>query len=415
MAALLAFTAGPPAAAAPVPGSSCPVFPADNAWHADVSGLPVHPSSDAWLAAMGGPTRRLHPDFGPAGPGERPYGIPYVVVPGARARVPVAFEYADESDPGPYPLAADTPIEGGSDRHALIIDRDRCVLYELYATEYDPAGSRAGSGAVWDLRSNALRPATWTSADAAGLPILAGLVRRDEVAAGLVDHAIRVTAQRTDRSWLWPARHQAGAARDPALPPMGARFRLKAGFDVGRFRPDTQVVLRAMQRHGVLLADNGSNWFLTGTSEEGWDTRMLDELKSVAAASFEAVDASSLVVDPDSGQVRGGAGAAQVAPPPTTTGAPNTTTTIRARPPAVPTTVPVDPTSATTGPPPSSTTTTPAAGGVGSPGVRRGMAAAPDGPDEGRPVGPALGGLGGLAAVGTFARRRLRRPPGTSA
>ena len=307
-----------------MPGSGCTLFPADNVWHADVSTLPVHPSGGAWLASMGGPGVRLHPDFGPAGPGEQPYGIPYTVVPGDAAKVAVAFEYADESDPGPYPFAADTPVEGGSDRHALMVDRDRCVLYELFAATYDAAGSTAGSGAVWDLRSNALRPAGWTSADAAGLPILPGLLRRDEVAAGAVDHAIRMTARRTDRSYVWPARHHAGAASDPSLPPMGARFRLKASFDVSRFRPDTQVVLRAMQRHGMILADNGSDWYFTGTSEPGWDTGMLDELESVPAGELEAVDASSLLVEPDSGRVR--AAPTPAAPVTTTTAAPVATT-----------------------------------------------------------------------------------------
>jgi hypothetical protein len=286
---------------------------------------------------MGGPERRLHPDFGPAGPGEQPYGIPYVVVGGSQPKMTVGFEYDDESDAGPYPLAADTPIEGGSDRHALMIDRDTCKLYELFATTWDPVAPTAGSGAIWDLRSNGLRPAGWTSADAAGLPIFAGLVRRDEVAAGHIDHAIRITASRTDRSYVWPARHHAGAARDPNLPPMGARFRLKAGFDISRFRADTQVVLRAMQRHGVILADNGSNWYFTGTSEQGWDTAMLDELKSVPAGQFEAVDASSLMVSPDSGQMRAGA-AAQPAPAPSTSPAPpapapsTTTTRLASRP-----------------------------------------------------------------------------------
>ena len=255
---------------------------------------------------MGGPTVRLHPDFGPSDTAQ-PYGIPYATVAGDYRRVNVSFDYADESDPGPYPFGPDTPIEGGSDRHALVIDRDACRLFELFDAHYADGGSTAGSGAVYDLRSNALRPAGWTSADAAGLPILAGLVRRDEVAAGDIDHAIRMTASRTDRRFVWPARHHAGAADDPTLPPMGAWFRLRATFDVSRFRPDTQVILRAMQRHGMVLADNGSNWYFTGASEPGWDPAMLDELKSVTAAEFEAVDVSSLMVNPDSGQVKGGA------------------------------------------------------------------------------------------------------------
>ncbi|HYH50076.1 MAG TPA: hypothetical protein VEG38_11070, partial [Acidimicrobiia bacterium] len=179
-------------------------------------------------------------------------------------------------------------------------------LYELYAADWNGGRPTAGSGAVWDLRSHALRPSGWTSADAAGLPILPGLLRRDEVAAGEVDHAIRLTARRTDRSFVWPARHQAGAARDPALPPMGAWFRLKADFDLSRFRPDTQVVLRAMQRHGLILADNGSDWYFTGTSEPGWDTALLNQLKTVPAGAFEAVDTSPLMADPDSGRVVSG-------------------------------------------------------------------------------------------------------------
>jgi hypothetical protein len=335
------------AGAQPPPGAaSCPLFPADDVWHADISGLPVHGRSAAWLAAMGGPDRRLHPDFGPSGEA-MPYGIPYTVVDSRHQRVSVAFEYDDESDPGPYPFGPDTPIESGSDRHALMLDAESCVLYELYAAQYAAGGgSTAGSGAVWNLRSHALRPAGWTSADAAGLPILPGLLRKDEVAAGVVDHAIRITAQRTDRSYVWPARHHAGAANDPNLPPMGARFRLKAGFDVGRFRPDTQVVLRAMQRHGVILADNGSNWYFTGTAEHGWDTRLLDELKTVPAGAFEAVDASSLMVDPNSGLVRGGTGGA-TAPPVTARPRPSS------RPPAAAPAV-----STTVAPPPSSTTST---------------------------------------------------------
>ncbi|MDQ1374872.1 MAG: hypothetical protein QOJ09_2210, partial [Actinomycetota bacterium] len=315
-AAVLAW--GGPARSAPAGAPGCPLFPSDDVWHADISSLPVHARSPVWLSAMGGPDRRLHPDFGPSGQAQ-PYGIPYAVVHSGHQRVHVQFDYADESDPGPYPFGPDIPVESGSDRHALMLDGDGCTLYELYAAQYSSGGSTAGSGAVWNLRSHALRPAGWTSADAAGLPILPGLLRRDEVAAGLVDHAIRVTAQRTDRSYLWPARHQAGAADDPSLPPMGARFRLRAGFDVSRFRPDTQVVLRAMQRYGLILADNGSNWFFTGTAEDGWDTAMLDELKTVPAGAFDAIDESSLMVDPNSGQARGGTAPAA---PPTTRRAP---------------------------------------------------------------------------------------------
>ena len=316
-----AVAAVAPSAAVPPPGApACPLFPADNVWHADVSKLPVHPQGAAWMASIGGPGVRLHPDFGPSDTSQ-PYGIPYTTVAGSYQKVNVSFDYADESDPGPYPFGPDTPVEGGSDRHALVIDREACRLYELFDAHYAEDGSTAGSGAVFDLRSNGLRPAGWTSADAAGLPILAGLVRRDEVAAGVIDHAIRMTASRTDRRYIWPARHQAGAAEDPTLPPMGAWFRLRSSFDVSGFRPDTQVILRAMQKHGMVLADNGSNWYFTGASEPGWEPAMLDELKSVTAANFEAVDVSSLMVHPDSGQVKGGAAPAPAPAPAASAGA----------------------------------------------------------------------------------------------
>ncbi len=397
-----------PARAAP-PGADCRLFPDDNVWHADVSRLPVHPRSGAWITSMGGPGRRLHPDFGPAGPGEQPYGIPYVVVDGSHAKVAVSFDYEDESDAGPYPFGSDTPIEGGSDRHALMVDRSTCTLYELFAADWDAAGPTAGSGAVWDLRSHALRPAGWTSADAAGLPILPGLLRKDEVAAGVVDHAIRVTASRTDRSFLWPARHQAGVARDPNLPPMGARFRLRSDFDLSPFREATRVVLRAMQRHGLIVADNGSDWYFTGTSEPGWDTALLDELKRVPAGAFEAVDASSLMVDPDSGEVAG------AAPAPTTTSttvAPTTTTTAPAAPSATVTRPKPKPMATTTAPattaPPATaetattTTTAPPAAADPKPPATA-LASAPDSRDGN--VSPlwfaagfaAAGGLGVLA------------------
>ncbi len=303
LAALLATLAAAPAGAIPPPGASgCRVFPSDNVWHSDISRLPVHARSRDWLASMSASSRHLHPDFGPSGEA-MPYGIPYIVVPSSHEKVSVEFDYADESDAGPYPFGNDTPIEGGSDRHAIMVD-NTCTLYELYAAEYAPGGSTAGSGAIWNLRSNKLRPAGWTSADAAGLPIFAGVVRLDEVKAGVVDHAIRVTASRTDRSYIWPARHQAGAARNANLPPMGARFRLKRGFSTSEFRSDTRVILTAMKRYGLIVADNGSDWFFQGTAENGWSAAMLDELKSIPAGAFEAVNASSLMVDPNSGRVR---------------------------------------------------------------------------------------------------------------
>jgi ribosomal protein L24E len=185
-----------------------------------------------------------------------------------------------------------------------MVDATTCTLYELFDARYSSSGSTAGSGAIWNLRSNALRPSTWTSADAAGLPILPGLLRVDEVLSGVVSHAIRFTAAQTDRSFVWPARHQAGGASDPNLPPMGARFRLKANFDISAFQPETQVILRAMQHYGLILADNGSNWYFGGASQDGWDNGVLDQLKSIPASAFDAVDESSLMIDPNSGQAR---------------------------------------------------------------------------------------------------------------
>ncbi len=222
--------------------------------------------------------------------------------------VPITFQYADQSDPGPYPFGADTPIEGGQqstgDRHAIMVDPATCTLYELWDAQYSPTGSTAGSGAIWNLDSDALRPAGWTSADAAGLPILPGLVRYDEVQSGVITHAIRMTAESTDTSYIWPARHEAGSSSDPDLPPMGARFRLKASFDISGYSPQAQVVLRAMQQYGLILADNGSNWYFGGTADDDWPLSLVDELKTVPASAFEAVDESSLMIDPNSGQAR---------------------------------------------------------------------------------------------------------------
>jgi putative cell wall-binding protein len=290
----------------------CPIFPADNVWNADISQLPVHARSANWLASMAASTTHLHPDFGPSyGAQPVPYGIPFTVVTDSHPKVQVSFTYASESDPGPYPFGSDTPIEGGpsatGDRHAIMVDSGTCELYELFDAHYASSGSTAGSGATWDLYSDALRPAGWTSADAAGLPILAGLLRPDEVAAGVVTHAIRMTAVQTDRSYVWPARHQAGTRSDATLPPMGARFRLNAGFDVSGYRPDSQVVLAAMKRYGMILADNGSNWYFGGSSDTSWDPALIDDLKRVPASAFEAVDESSLMVSADSGATTGGA------------------------------------------------------------------------------------------------------------
>jgi hypothetical protein len=293
--------------------AGCAVFPADNVWNTPVDTLPPDANSDAYVATIGADAH-VHADFGsgdwPPGSGA-PIGIPYVDVPGSQPRVPVTFEYDDESDPGPYPIPPNAPIEGGSegdgDRHVLVVDRDNCLLYELfYAFPQDGGSSwQAGSGAVFDLASHALRPAGWTSADAAGLPILPGLVRYEEVAAGHIRHALRFTAPQTREAYVWPARHEASDLTGEEYPPMGQRFRLRAGFDLSGFSPQVQVILQALKTYGMMLADNGSAWYISGVPDERWDNDVLHELHQVYGSDFVAVDLSSLMVDPDSGQVRG--------------------------------------------------------------------------------------------------------------
>jgi hypothetical protein len=339
-AGFLLAAASPAAMASAPPGApNCPILLENNVWHADVSGLPVNAHNGAWVGNMNAASTRLHPDFGSSGDPNAPYGIPWTAVPDSHSKVTPSFDYADESDPGPYPFGPDTPIEGGQqasgDRHALMIDKDTCVLYELYNANWNGGHPTAGSGAVFDLKSNALRPDKWTSADAAGLPILPGLLRLDEVQAGHVDHAIRFTAQRTDRSYLWPARHQAGAASDANLPPMGARFRLRADFNMAGYRSDTQVVLRAMQHYGLILADNGSNWYFQGEAINNWDDGFISDLKRVPANAFEAVDESSLMINPNSGEYRG------APPPPPTTAKPAPKPLAKAAPKGVVSAVPV--------------------------------------------------------------------------
>jgi hypothetical protein len=291
-------------AAATVDG--CPVFPADNVWNARVDMLPVDSHSDAYIATIGAATG-LHPDFGADWNGG-PFGIPYTSVPGSQPLVTVTFDYVTESDPGPYPIPPDAPVEGGSDRHVLVVDRDDCKLYEMWNARRQPGGSwRAGSGAVFDLNSNDLRPDTWTSADAAGLPILPGLVRYDEVAAGAIHHALRFTAENTQQAYVWPARHYASTSTNPARPPMGQRFRLKASYTIpAHFSPEVKVILTALKTYGMFLADNGSNWYISGAPDSRWnDDRLVNELRQVKGSDFEAVDESGLMVDPDSGQVSG--------------------------------------------------------------------------------------------------------------
>jgi hypothetical protein len=292
-----------------IPGTSCNAFPDDSWWHADISKLAVHPRSADWLSHMSMGVK-LHPDFGPSfGAITVPYGIPITVVGGSHPRVTVSFQYASQSDKVRYPLGADSAVEGGQwktgDRHVIIVRKDNCQLYETWATTKKDGKWFAGSGATWDLNSNALRPRGWTSADAAGLPILPGLLRLEEVKAGNIDHAIRFTTNVSDRKYLWPARHQAGGISDSAYPPMGARFRLKASYKVASsLRADTKAVLKAMKTYGMVLADNGSPWYFQGTAEDGWPNALLDELKQVPASAFEAVDTSPLRISPDSMQVK---------------------------------------------------------------------------------------------------------------
>jgi len=294
-----------------LPGAPrCPLMPIDSYWHADVRNLPVHPRSDAWVAAIGADSP-VHPDFGSGLWDGGPIGIPYTTAGAETPAVAVALGYAEESDPGPYPIPPDPPIEGGpdadGDRHVLVVERDACVLYELFDAHPQPDGSWwAGSGAIFDLLGYDLRPSGWTSADAAGLPILPGLVRHDEVAAGRVGHAIRFTAPLTQRAFVWPARHFASTSTDPDRPPMGAWFRLKGSVDPASFSPAVQPIVVALQRHGMLLADNGSSWFLSGVPDERWDNDALRELRGLTGLDFEAVDASSLMDDPDSARLRPG-------------------------------------------------------------------------------------------------------------
>jgi hypothetical protein len=293
------------------------MFPASNVWSTDISQLPVNAHSAAWMRSMDSAGLDLHPDFGP-NPGGFPFGIPDNIVTSAHPVVPVKFQYASESDKGPYPFGPDTLIEGGQnaggDRHAIMVNKATCTLYELWEARYSAAGSTAGSGAIWKLTSNRLRPAGWTSADAAGLPILPGLLNYSQVKEAVesgrpITHAIRFTAQSTQSAYLWPARHEAGSGTNPSLPPMGARFRLKASFNVagfcassGAYCADAKAVLTEMQHYGLILADNGSNWFFQGSAYPQWPDGLVSLLKQIPAGAFQAVDESCLMVSPDSGR-----------------------------------------------------------------------------------------------------------------
>jgi hypothetical protein len=313
-----AQAASPSGTGTTVPGApNCPMFPASNVWNTDISRLPVNAHSAAWMRSMGSAGLDLHPDFGPNS-GGFPFGIPDNVVTSSHPLVPVKFQYASESDKGPYPFGPDTLIEGGKsaggDRHAIMVNKTTCTLYELWQARYSASGSKAGSGAIWSLTSNRLRPAGWTSADAAGLPILPGLLNYSQVKAAVaadrpITHAIRFTAQTTQSAYLWPARHEAGSGSNPSLPPMGARFRLKTSFNVAGFCSgstpdcaDAKAILIEMQHYGLILADNGSNWFFQGSAYPQWPDGLVSLLKQIPARAFQAVDESCLMVSRGSGR-----------------------------------------------------------------------------------------------------------------
>ncbi|HEX5322368.1 MAG TPA: hypothetical protein VFW40_01180 [Capsulimonadaceae bacterium] len=268
------------------------VFPSDNAWNTPINNQPVDPNSANLIASIG-LTGSLHPDFG-ANYNGGPFGIPYIVVPGTQPLVPVSFDYSDQSDPGPYPIPINVPIEGGvsstGDRHVIVVDRDHWKLYEMWSSYPQPDGSwHAGSGAIFDLTSDALRPPGWTSADAAGLPIFPGLVRYDEVANGVINHALRFTVQHTRRAYILPARHFASTNTSANLPPMGMRVRLKASFNISGYPPEARVILQALKTYGMIVADNGSNWFLSGTADSRWNDTQLNTLKQIKGSNFEVV------------------------------------------------------------------------------------------------------------------------------
>jgi hypothetical protein len=290
-------------AQAPTIGS-CPVLPVNNIWNMPVDQLPVSSNSATYVNTIGLGTT-LHPDFGTVYDGA-PNGIPYVTVPGTQTKYPATFTYADESDPGPYAIPLNAPIEGGSqstgDRHVISIDITNCILYEMWSAYPQTASWQAGSGAIFTLTSNALRPAEWTSADAAGLPIFPGLVKYDEVLAGAIAHAIRLTVPQTQQAYVWPARHYASSLTNLEYPPMGVRFRLRADFDISSFSAINQIILTALKKYGMMIADNGSAWYISGAPDSRWSDDDLHTLGQITGADFEAVDVSPMMVNANSGQ-----------------------------------------------------------------------------------------------------------------
>jgi hypothetical protein len=288
--------------------SGCSILPADHAINTRIDCLPVHSKSAAYVSSIGS-TAHVHPDFGAGQWLGADIGIPFVEVNASQAKYAATFLYASESDPGPYAVPFDAPIEGGSssngDRHAIAVDRESCMLYELYKSYPNVGGKwKADSGVVANLTSYALRPATWTSADAAGLLIFPSLIKYEDVVAGEIKHAIRFTASSTQAKYIWPARHEASDSTNTNLPPMGQRFRLKASFDISTYSAQNQVILKAMKRYGIILADNGSPWYISGAPNDGWDDDDLHELQSVLGSNFEAVDTSYLLISSNSGKAK---------------------------------------------------------------------------------------------------------------
>ncbi|GAC1650123.1 MAG: hypothetical protein NVS9B15_09560 [Acidobacteriaceae bacterium] len=282
-ATLPAQTTGPKVA-------NCSVFPADNVWNIPIDSLPVHRLSATYIANMR-PTRALHADYDSIGD-----GIPYVMA-AATPKAAVSFDYASQSDPGPYVIPDNAPIEGGGDAHVISIDTTNCVLYEMWASQHTGTLKwHAGSGAIFDLKGDALRPDKWTSADAAGLPVFPGLVRYSEVAAGQINHALRITFPSTQSAHLWPARHDASSITSTAYVPMGARIRLKASFNISPYPADVQVVLKALKKYGAYVADNGSAWYISGVPDSRWNDSNMHKLGTVLGSNFEVVDESSLMV-----------------------------------------------------------------------------------------------------------------------
>jgi hypothetical protein len=293
-----------------LPGApNCTITPNDSYWHANVTSLPVLSSSSTFISTEGA-SSPLHADFGSGTWDGGPIGIPYTTVPGTQPKVKVTFSTPSESDPGPYPIPPNAPVEGGSastgDRHVIVVDSDHCELYEMWNAKLQSDGSswKAGSGATWSLTSDAMRPAGWTSADAAGLPILPGLVRYEEVAAGHIDHAIRITVPTTRESYIWPARHEAGSTTSSSAPPMGTWLRLKSSVNPSNFPADVRPIIVALQTYGAIVADNGSAWYISGVPDSRWNNDDLHTLGSITGTDFQVVNASSLMVDPNSEQAK---------------------------------------------------------------------------------------------------------------